>query len=142
MAFRLSKSACGPFESEFPVPSSLFVFLDIFPIGFQSQGCGGLSLTRDARTGVTDVDLLLLRENICTFVILPGCGFSLLRPFLCLSHSRPCCPFAFCCGDCSFGFQSLAKGITLHVVWGGGEFRLFLPGHPEAVAHASSLAVL
>lgn len=111
MAFRLSKSACGPFESEFPVPSSLFVFLDIFPIGFQSQGCGGLSLTRDARTGVTDVDLLLLRENICTFVILPGCGFSLLRPFLCLSHPRPCCPLPFAVETVHLVFRVLPKEL-------------------------------
>lgn len=132
------------FKSEFPVPSSLFVFLDIFPIGFQSQGCGGLSLTRDARTWVTDVELGSLAP-LGEYLHL--CDSSRLWVFLAETLSLPLpptsmLPFAFCCGDCSFGFQSLAKGITLHVVWGGGEFRLFLPGHTEAVAHASSLAVL
>ena len=48
----------GPFKRGFSIPCSAIVFLDIFPIGFQSQVFWGLlSPVQDVGVGVPDVEL-------------------------------------------------------------------------------------
>ena len=44
-------------------------------------------------------------------------GFSLVRPYLCLSYSLRCCPFTLCCGDYVHPvFRSLSDWIIPYVV--------------------------
>ena len=74
---QVGESACKSFKSGISIPYSPLVFLDVSPVGFQSQMFWGLiSPVQVPRVGVPDVGhkFLLLREKLCIFEIPSDCG--------------------------------------------------------------------
>lgn len=72
---RVSKSV--HFKSSFSIPYSSIVFLDVIPIGFQSQAFRGLiSSTQNLGVGVPDVEhkALTSQGKVSYFTIPPNCG--------------------------------------------------------------------
>ena len=136
------ESVCKHFKKRFFIPCSSVVFLDIYPIGFQSQMFWELlSPVQDLGAGMTDMALnpLLLRLKIHIFVILPNCGFLrwcgfvldeiISLPFLLISKLSI---YPLLWRLCSSSFQVPYHGIYsicscrfVVSLGGGGEFRIF-----------------
>lgn len=151
LIFWLDESVHDLIKSRFFIPYRSMIFLDVFPIGFQSWVFWGfVPPVQDLRVGVPNVEFKssLLKENNYTFEILSNCGlpclmygFSLAWPYLCFSYLSWCFTFTLCCGDSLSSFQVPLRenysicSCAFVLLLGGGEFRIFLQHHLECLSN-------
>lgn len=114
-----------PLKSEFSVPFSFLVFLNVIAIDFQNLLFWGLISPGQAiRVGVPELELefLIPQGGSVPLLSLPtvtchGGAFSLVSLCLRLSLSSQCCPFIFCCGGSVRSiFRSLSEGVIPRAV--------------------------
>ena len=125
LGLEASESACGPFKSSIPAPYSPLDFLDVSPIGCQSQTLRGLvSPVQVPGVGVPDEghkpltpqrDASDLWDPSLLWVTMLGVGL-LARLRLCLTYPSWCGPFIIHCeGAVHLAFRSFSGWIVPYV---------------------------